>query len=189
MDLFALFGIFMVVVILGVFTLIDHRESLQQQQGKKLLLILDLNGVLVYRDKESRMDHKRDNVDVFLDWCFEHFDVALWSSARKHNVERLAQLVMGEQRMKRLVFMWHQDQCTPHATEENIFKKPLQKVWDIYPHQYDQTNTFIIDDSKSKMEDNPSHTWIEVKSWKGSSKDDEEETLKQLEERLWKLLK
>lgn len=180
MDLFALFGIFLLVLTLGILTLVEARAE------RKKLLILDLNGVLVFRDKEKHIDYKRENVETFLDWCFENFDVALWSSARKHNVEHIAKEVMGAERIKRLRFMWHQDQCTPHPTVEYVFKKPLQKVWDIYGPQYDQTNTLIMDDTAEKMEDNPPNTWFPVKTWKGDD-DNEVETLKQLEERLWKL--
>lgn len=179
MDLFALFGIFLLVVAVALITLVDAKME------KKKLLILDLNGVLIDRNRETKQYVKRPQVEVFLDWCFEHFEVAVWSSAKKHNAERLALDTLGLERTKRLRFLWHQDQCTPHPTKEFVFKKPLQKVWDIFPHHYDQTNTIIMDDTPEKMEDNPPHTWFRVKTWKGG--DHEEETLKQLEERLWKL--
>jgi hypothetical protein len=174
MDFFGFFSIFLLVIIFAYITWVQHYKK------SKKLLILDLNGVLIYRC--DKLNYKRRNyLDGFLDTCFEHFDVAVWSSAQKHNTERLVLSAIGLDRMKHLKFVWNQDQCIPHLTEQYVFKKPLSKVWDIFP-QYNESNTLIMDDSKSKMEDNPPHTWISVKKWQGQ--EEEEETLKQIEEQL-----
>ena len=68
---------------------------------RRTLVVLDLNGVLVdrkpYHTRNSSSSNHGNNgqhdyarrpfCDEFVDFCFRHFDVAVWSCAKKRNME------------------------------------------------------------------------------------------------------
>lgn len=134
--------------------------------SNKKLLIFDLNGVLVTRNRETKEIVPRPGLKAFLDWCFQHFEVAFWSSGQKHNIGRIVFSAVGFKRVKRLLFLWGQDKCIVHPEEKFVFKKPITKVWGKFPG-YNETNTFIVDDNPKKLEDNPESTWFVVETWNG----------------------
>ncbi|GFP88135.1 hypothetical protein PHJA_000957200 [Phtheirospermum japonicum] len=136
---------------------------------KKKLLVLCLGGLLVHR-VHLRNQHsvrglrpdvvygkflvfKRPFCTEFLKFCFERFDVALWSSAREHNIEGVLSNITGGTRSK-LVFIWGQEECTEsgyqclHKEEKPLFLKELKDIWEhkYYKGQYSATNTLLIDD-------------------------------------------
>lgn len=156
---------------------------------RKVLLVLDLNGLLIDRlhTKDLKQDEqrapflktaekkgafyawKRPHLDSFLDFCFENFDVACWSSVMAHNIDILSNWVFNG---RKRAFTWHQDKCNvqkPHPDptvkkKKPLFKKPLQKVWDSHP-QYNESNTLLIDDTVWKAMDNPPHLLYSPKEW------------------------
>jgi len=172
--------------------------TLNTKSKAKKLLILDMNNVLVYRafkyaqEKEDQetvqyngsatllgnkfWTWKRPHLKSFLDYCFENFTVAVWSSARGENVKDLLDFVFQEDQKQRLLFFWDQSHCTtvpfpaaPAAAGEEKSKKPLflkelKHVWDAFP-QYNQDNTILVDDSEQKMRENPQKTRGIIKAW------------------------
>lgn len=146
------------------------------RQPKKLL-ILDLNNLLIYRTYTKKFpvevfDHvhnattignhytwKRPQLDEFLKFCFKNFEVAVWSSARKRNVDRLCEFIFDPKSRSKLFFEWNQSHCnakTPHPIKTKncpLFEKQLKTVWKAYP-QYNESNTVILDDSYLKMKCN-----------------------------------
>jgi len=127
------------------------------------LLILDMNNVLVYRafaptqakekpesvpfnDQATLLGGKfytwkRPHLDSFIEYCFNNFTVAVWSSALGHNVNDLVDFVFGD-RKSELLFVWDQKHCDavvlpdpvqPILYQKPLFKKPLAKVWAAYP--------------------------------------------------------
>ena len=94
---------------------------------------------------------KRPHLDEFIDHCFNNFTVAVWSSALGRNVNDLVDFVFGEQRKSELLFVWDQSKCdaveaTPQEDgnryQKPLFKKPLAKVWAVYP-EYTTRNLFV----------------------------------------------
>ncbi|KAK4799653.1 hypothetical protein SAY86_025018 [Trapa natans] len=151
---------------------------------RKNLLILDLNGLLIdvipnkhggqKPDMVLSGKHvfKRPFVDDFLEFCFKRFAVAVWSSRKKKNIDRLVDFLFGNAREK-LVFCWNQCQCTQtyFKTRENWNKplvlKELRKVWEkLGPDlqfdkgEYNESNTLLLDDSPYKAICNPENTAI-----------------------------
>ncbi len=144
-------------------------------KSKKQLLIFDLNGILVDREYETdktiekdgatRLGNflvwKKSNIDKMLKKLFEHhavYEIAVWSSVTKYNVEQLAKFTFGEH-YEKLLFVFNQDQCESVKNPDPESKKPLflknlREVWLKYP-QYDPTNTLLIDDSDDKSRNNP----------------------------------
>ncbi|KAK6145585.1 hypothetical protein DH2020_022405 [Rehmannia glutinosa] len=147
---------------------------------KKKLLVLCLGGLLVHRvhvrDKATVRGLKPDVVygkflvfkrpfcTEFLKFCFERFDVALWSSAREHNIDGVLSEITGGMRNK-FVFVWGQEECTDygfhclHKEEKPLFLKEMKDLWEIKP-QYSASNTLLIDDEPHKALLNPPNTAI-----------------------------
>ncbi|KAL3623376.1 hypothetical protein CASFOL_032192 [Castilleja foliolosa] len=150
---------------------------------KKKLLVLCLGGLLVHRvhvrDRHSVrglspdvvygnfLVFKRPFCTEFLKFCFERFDVALWSSARDHNIESVLSNITGGTRSK-LVFIWGQENCTEsgyrclHKQSKPLFLKQLKDIWEhkCYKTQYSAANTLLIDDEPHTSLLNPPNTAI-----------------------------
>ncbi|GMI98126.1 hypothetical protein HRI_003481900 [Hibiscus trionum] len=153
-------------------------------QLRKKLLVLDVNGLLAdivsrppknYRADArfaGRAIFKRSFCDEFLRFCCERFEVGIWSSRTKKNLERVVDFLLGDMKQK-LLFCWDSSHCTAtrFKTPENRYKplvfKELRKIWrksnpDL-PWEmgyYNESNTLLIDDSPYKALLNPPHTAI-----------------------------
>lgn len=137
---------------------------------KKTLLVLDLNGLLA--DISKRAVYKRPFCDDFLRFCFERFEVGIWTSRTRKNVDRVIDFLLGDMKQK-LLFCWDSSHCTKSnfRTLENKYKplvfKELRKLWDKHdvdlPWEkgyYNESNTLLLDDSPYKALLNPPHTAI-----------------------------
>ncbi|KAF2312870.1 hypothetical protein GH714_040927 [Hevea brasiliensis] len=155
----------------------------------KKLLILDVNGLLAdivpYCSDAYKPDiiisrksvFKRPFCDDFLLFCFDKFNVGVWSSRTKKNVDMVIDFLLRDSRHK-LLFCWHQSHCTDtgFTTVENNSKplllKELKKLWDkLEPDlpwnkgEYNESNTLLLDDSPYKALRNPAHTAIFPRSY------------------------
>jgi len=153
--------------------------------SKRTLLILDLNGLLVYREYVKNLETipkdamkignflvwKRPGIEDFIKMIFLHFDVAVWSSVSKYNIMELSKNIF-EEFYDKLKFCWCQEECdiTEHPLKsfKKLYKKNLEKVWETYT-EYNETNTIIIDDTELKMVSNPPKCVMICQSW---TKDD-----------------
>ncbi|XP_062116739.1 uncharacterized protein LOC133830710 isoform X2 [Humulus lupulus] len=148
-------------------------------RSQKKLLILDVNGLLVDfvsgGDRQFRPDiiiskkavYKRPYCDEFIEFCFEKFNVGVWSSRMKWNMDKVIWFLFDKSRHK-LLFCWDQSHCSATGTNtlENNNKplvfKELRKLWEkLEPNlpweigEYDETNTLLLDDSPYKALRNP----------------------------------
>ncbi|KAF8396467.1 hypothetical protein HHK36_018090 [Tetracentron sinense] len=151
---------------------------------RKKLLVLDLGGLLLHRahfrnkasiPKFRKCDEtfgnflvfKRPFCDEFLKFCFDNFEVGLWSSAMGLNVDGVLDFTMRTLR-RRLLFVWNQSECTDtgfydlEKKERPIFLKEMKKLWDKdksslpWPKgRYSSSNTLLIDDTPYKALLNP----------------------------------
>ncbi|KAL3613177.1 hypothetical protein CASFOL_042963 [Castilleja foliolosa] len=152
--------------------------------GKKLL-VLDVNGVLAdisadvpdeyVPDAELNFNKKvikRPHCDDFLKFCFERFNVGVWTSRTKKNLEPVLEAVLGTD-MYKLLFIWDQSHCTDTGltTVENSQKplllKELNKLWDKFDPDlpwergvYNESNTLLLDDTPAKASSNPLYNGI-----------------------------
>ncbi|TYI63299.1 hypothetical protein E1A91_D09G009100v1 [Gossypium mustelinum] len=164
-------------------------------QSRKKLLVLDLNGLLadiVYNPSidctpdalvAGRAVFKRPYCDDFLKFCCERFEVGIWSSRNRKNVERFIDFLMGDMKQK-LLFCWDSSYCTTtqfntlgHKYKPLVFKD-LRKLWEKHDPDlpwekgyYNESNTLLIDDSPYKALLNPPHTAIFPHSFKFDMKD------------------
>jgi hypothetical protein len=63
---------------------------------------------------------ERRNMKPFLEWCLQHFHVAVWSTANRENVQSLAEFVLGANFLERVAFVWTQTQVTRTHTHTHI---------------------------------------------------------------------
>ncbi|XP_057506494.1 uncharacterized protein LOC130789677 [Actinidia eriantha] len=160
---------------------------------RKKLVVMGLGGVLVHR--MYRFDHKtnfqkhrfadaiagnflvfnRPFCDEFLKFCFERFEVGIWSSARERNIDGvLNSLTRGLK--DKLLFVWDQEECTDSGfkslekKEKPIFFKELRKLWE--DGKFSSSNTLLIDDEPYKALLNPPNTAIFPPTYKVDNGDD-----------------
>ncbi|KAL6994135.1 hypothetical protein U1Q18_012241 [Sarracenia purpurea var. burkii] len=151
---------------------------------RRKLLVLDVNGLLADivspPPKECKADtnisrraiFKRPFCKDFLKFCFERFDVGIWSSRTKKIIDRVVDYLLGDMKCK-LLFCWDLSHCTGTGfkTLENKHKelvfKELRKLWENYDTKlpwekgdYNESNTLLLDDSPYKALLNPMHTGI-----------------------------
>ncbi|PIN06800.1 Phosphoprotein phosphatase [Handroanthus impetiginosus] len=164
---------------------------------QKKLLILCLGGLLVHRvhvrDKATvkglRPDvvygkflvFKRPFCTEFLQFCFERFEVGLWSSARDHNIDGVLSNITGGMRSK-LLFVWSQEECTDSGfcclskKEKPLFLKELKDLWKNKYYnkggRFSAKNTLLIDDEPHIALLNPPNTAIFPTPYKKHDKND-----------------
>ncbi|XP_017417252.1 uncharacterized protein LOC108327996 isoform X2 [Vigna angularis] len=93
---------------------------------KKKLIVLDLNGLLVDivspppKDRKadatvgSKALFKRPFYLDFLNFCFEKFEVAIWSSRTRKRIDYVINYLMGNMK-QRLLFCWPCNSVFPHT--------------------------------------------------------------------------
>ncbi|KAJ6717438.1 HALOACID DEHALOGENASE-LIKE HYDROLASE (HAD) SUPERFAMILY PROTEIN [Salix purpurea] len=160
-------------------------DKLSLKVPKKKLLILCLGGLLCHRvclkrgsgyvRTNRRPDasygsfkvYKRPFCDDFVKFCFERFEVGIWSSAKEWYMNDALDGVMRGFRSK-LLFAWDQDKCTDSGlkTLENrkkpIFLKQFKTLSALsWCKELDTCqNTLLIDNDPYKALLNPPHTAI-----------------------------
>ena len=119
------------------------------QLQRVFLLVLDLNGVLVARQKQKFV--KRPFVDEFIKFALANFVVAVWSSCEERNGKHIVEDVFGGLQ-DRLLFQMYRPDCRPFPTAERPYGtiKDLQKIFDKYPESFNALTTIIVDDSPDK---------------------------------------
>ncbi|KAL3629462.1 hypothetical protein CASFOL_026684 [Castilleja foliolosa] len=176
-----------------------HKVSPQiapTSSSKRKLIVLDVNGLLAsiffpgpkdYRGDAQilgRAVFKRPFCDDFLKFCFQNFDVGIWSSRSKRLIDRVVEYLLGDLQNK-LLFCWDMDHSTQtgYKTLENYQKplvcKELRKIWECdgpnLPWEkgyYNESNTLLLDDSPYKALLNPLHTAIFPQSYHHEDKSD-----------------
>ncbi|CAH9084393.1 unnamed protein product [Cuscuta europaea] len=150
---------------------------------KRKLVVMDINGILAIAVRYPVPGGasfpgrwtiaKRPFCEDFLHFCFERFDVGIWTSRAKADyLDQIVDYLLGNMK-KKLLFVWDWSYCsrTGFMTPENRYKpllcKELKKIWENdWPNQpsvkgyYNESNTLLVDDSPNKALLNPSHTAI-----------------------------
>ncbi|KAB8254713.1 NLI interacting factor-like phosphatase-domain-containing protein [Aspergillus pseudonomiae] len=149
-----------------------------------LLVILDLNGTLIYR-KHRRFPpvfSRRAGLDEFLDTLVRKYKVMIWSSSQPNTVKAVCDKLFPGNKRKALVAEWGRDKfgltSSQYRAKIQVYKT-LETVWSnkeiqaSYPSpsqnkrrkaaqngtqlktRWDQSNTILIDDSKLKALSEP----------------------------------
>lgn len=174
-----------------------HRAPVLSSRSNKVLLILDLNGILferVYANKDEKPSSsgkhdtklgnhyawKRPGLEEFIKFVLSKFHIGVWSSARLENVNYMVEFAFpSEEQRKKIRFRFSQSDCSQigfykDKPNKPVFMKELKKVWEMFPNEFDKTNTLLIDDSIEKVALNPPYTAIHPAEWKREMQDDVE---------------
>ncbi|GBB83370.1 hypothetical protein RclHR1_01010011 [Rhizophagus clarus] len=149
-------------------------------QPSPKLIILDLNGTLVFRKKtkKTRKVTLRPFLKEFIDYLFTdgNFLVMVWTTARPENTKIMVDLIFENQKEK-LIAIWSRDKFGLSKREyerHTVPFKDLDMVWNYFNSQIangnlskntlknsselstlDPTNTVLIDDSRFKTQLQP----------------------------------
>ncbi|KAF3483683.1 NIF domain-containing protein [Arthroderma uncinatum] len=135
-------------------------EPSQVQQP--LLVILDMNGTLIYRKRRTFPPRftKRPGLDPFLRYLFDNFKVMIWTSSQPQTVTDVLDKLLPPEMKKQLVGVWSRKDLdlTPKQYKEKVqVYKRLDKVWrdeniqSQYPRLPANDNTqYIIPRKKKK---------------------------------------
>ncbi|KAL8743577.1 MAG: hypothetical protein Q9190_004092 [Brigantiaea leucoxantha] len=134
-----------------------------------LLLVLDLNGTLLYRRVGSTAYKPRPSLTPFLDYCISNHSVLVWSSASPRNVSSICNRIFTPKQRQRLLGIWARDtlglSSGQYTKKVQVYKR-LDRIWDDHNLQtfrsqrgqvsrWDQSNTLLIDDSALKASAQP----------------------------------
>lgn len=131
---------------------------------QRLLLVLDLNGTLVYRSLGSTVYKPRPFLSQFLEYCIANHSVLIWSSAMPRNVVAVCKSMFRPEQLKTVLGIWARDTLglTPQQYHARVqVYKRLDRIWNHpkialkHPEvhlgaRWTQKNTLLIDDSIMK---------------------------------------
>ena len=164
------------------------------QNSERKLLILDLDETLIYATEENLerapnfsvgqyFVHKRPFLDEFLEFCFENFEVAIWTTATKLYAEEILQTILKEN--QNLKFLWTRERCTFAFDAEEREHYFVKKMYKLRRRGQKLESVIVVDDSPNVWKCSYGNL-IRVKKFEGDSTDDE---LRVLPAYLKKLLK
>lgn len=148
-----------------------HKEPLRLSAPRKLLVVLDLNGTLLYRSRRKSV-HMRPGVTPLLDYLFSNHVVMVYTSATPDTATHLVDQFLHPKYRTQLAALWARDQLDltkeQFAIKVQVYKR-LEKIWQDESIQktagtgnmWDQSNTVLVDDSKLKASAQP-HNLIQV---------------------------
>ena len=171
----------------------------KRPQREPKLIVLDLNGLLLYRrvakdaslapqpprpfDKRAGAFHVwlRPHAASFLDFLLARFHVGIWSSAQMQNVLPLLKLLRPHDGEEKFAFVWSQEHCTdtgeshPENVHRPLFLKETSKIFDDPAHAglFSPENTLLIDDDAYKAERNLPGTCISPHPYEGETEEEE----------------
>ena len=148
-------------------------EPASLSKPQRLLLVLDLNGTLLYRGRASSSYRARPCLQPFLEYCLSQHSVLIWSSATAPNVTSICSRLFTASQRQQLLGEWGRD--TLDLTTEQYYSKcqvykRLDRIWDgralrdSHPsvgEKWSQANTLLLDDSAAKGQAQP-HNLVEL---------------------------
>ncbi|KAI5461128.1 HAD-like domain-containing protein [Mariannaea sp. PMI_226] len=140
-------------------------------QPRRILLIMDLNGTLLYRPNRKKPFNfvERPHAKEFLSYCLSTFYVAIWSSARPENVSKMVDKLLLPAQRDRCLLIWARDRFGLSPEQYNMKVQVYKRLSSIWNHPriksshptasrggcWDQTNTVLVDDSLEKARSEP----------------------------------
>lgn len=124
-----------------------------------LLLVLDLNGTLLYRSRASQSYTPRPCLHNFLKYAFANHSLLVWSSAQPYNVKGVCRRLFTPDERKLLLGEWGRDTLgltsAQYKKRVQVYKR-LDRIWSdenlqhSHPgfkegERWNQRNTLLID--------------------------------------------
>jgi Ni/Co efflux regulator RcnB len=151
-----------------------QEPSTSTDKPRALLVLLDLNGTLVYRHGAQRQySIKRPGVDGLLEYLFSHHAVVLFTSATTRSAEKMAHQLLTPEQYDKLISVRareHLGLSMEQFRNKVQVYKDLEKIWTVpeiaasahrFATRWNTTNTILIDDSAEKARSHP-HNLLQV---------------------------
>ncbi len=151
-------------------------------EPRRILVVMDLNGTLLFRPSKKRpFDFvERPHAREFMSYCLNTFVVAIWSSARPTNVNKMVARLLSPKQRSKCVITWARDQFGLSEEDYDMriqCYKRLTRIWSdeqvmaSHPDsasgmRWDQTNTILVDDSIEKGRSEP-HNILQIPEFSG----------------------
>jgi RNA polymerase II subunit A small phosphatase-like protein len=177
-------------------------------QPRRNLLILDIDETLVHATREPwsvRYDFRagnyyifrRPHLDEFLAFCFERFDVAVWTSSARSYAGIVVPEIFGEP--ERLRFVWSRERCTRKFFPEEKDFEYVKDLKELRKKGYDLRQIIVVDNTPQKLNRNYGNL-VRIDDFEGEQTDKElkrlipylqelaaVENIRSIEKRGWKL--
>lgn len=126
--------------------------------SERKLLILDVNGVLckITYDDEGILITYREGINEFLEWCFDNYDVGIYSSSDIQTINNVINMI-DPNMMVKFKFIWDRSRVEydPNFINSHKTIKVLDRIWNnpiINENRtYNKYNTLIVDDCINKL--------------------------------------
>ncbi|KAL8874546.1 MAG: hypothetical protein Q9174_000133 [Haloplaca sp. 1 TL-2023] len=153
---------------------------------QSLLLVLDLNGTLLWRPRASHVYTPRPSLATFLAHCIANYSVMIWSSATLINVNGLCSNIFTPEQRQCLLGEWARDTLDLNTKQFNakvqVYKR-LNRVWrdeaiqkahprSVNGGRWGQDNTLLLDDSRLKASAQPHNAVVLPEFVKGGGEVD-----------------
>ncbi|KAI7351068.1 hypothetical protein KC354_g12566 [Hortaea werneckii] len=175
-----------------------NEESKTLDKPRPLLIILDLNGTLLFRKSRGASFVGRPKVQEFLQYLLAKHKVMVWSSATPTNVELMCDKLFAPHQKDKLVGIWGRDKLHLSPTQYNqkvqVYKR-LRWAWTDHvvassappsTGEWDQENTVLIDDSEEKAASEP-YNLLKIDEYEGTAEQNELDVLGQVVEYIERL--
>lgn len=148
---------------------VNQPEPIPKKDPVFRAIVLDLNGVLVQKEYDPQQNliskhweedgvfhvnnffiRLRPGLKPFLKFCNKNFQLIIWSSAKKHNIERIIKELPDFKGIKLTILS--QEDCLVNSNTVNeypLFMKPLQLISEKFG--FKKENIIILDDSEDKI--------------------------------------
>ncbi len=151
------------------------------QTLEKKLLILDLDETLIYATQEKLgreadftvgqyFVYQRPFLNEFIDFCFEHFEVTVWTTATRSYAEEILQTILKTD--QKLEFLWTRERCTLAFDEEEREHYFVKRMYKIRRRGYKLESVIVVDDSPNVWKCSYGNL-VRVKRFEGDENDDE----------------
>ena len=145
------------------------------------LLILDIDETLVHareiplqRDPDFKTSlyhvYKRPYVDEFLQFCREHFNVAIWTTGGSEYAQQVFEHLFPEDYP--LAFLWASERCTRRYDPDRQQPYVIKNLHKLKKKGYRLEQVIMIDDTPQKLEKNYGNL-VAVTEWTGDANDRE----------------
>ncbi|KAK3701580.1 hypothetical protein LTR37_015434 [Vermiconidia calcicola] len=158
---------------------------------RQLLVVVDLNGTLLFRKNRGSSFLARPKMKEFLRYILQNHKVMVWSSAQPENVRGMCDKLFTASQRDQLIAIWARDKLRlpPQALHQKVqVYKQLSWIWSdksigsTYPDTagvWSQADTVLIDDSMEKAASEP-HNIIQLEEFEGKAEQMEADVLGQV---------
>jgi hypothetical protein len=154
------------------YTLTSSLSPYRLESPTKKLLVLDLNGTLLYRHRRptGNMRHASQNpflrphLAQFMNYIFRHYKIMVWSSATTANVHAMISAATTPSQRAQIIAIWDRSSLGLSPTaykQKSVTFKDLRKIFNDKALQkdhtqgWDESNTILLDDSVVKASHQP----------------------------------